>query len=756
MIDRLLGHYRIVSQIGQGGMGVVYRARDEVLHRDVALKVLAQGAGLDQSSREYLLHEARSSSALSHPNICTIYEIGEFGGEPYIVMELVEGKTLSSLIGSTGLPTESVMRYGVQIASALAHSHARSIVHRDLKSANIVITAEGLAKVLDFGLAKRLPTKAREDDATQIIGPLDSGGQIVGTLSYMAPEVLRGQPGDDRTDLWALGVVLYEAAAGQLPFRGGTAFEISSAILHELPTGLPSRVPHGLWAIIQRCLAKEPPQRYQRASEVQAALEAVQSVAIVIPNFPVDQRGPRTTVLRGMQHINVRSGDVLLLVGTTKGAFLLRSSSQRSRWEVGGPYFHGHSINSMAYDDREGRHRLWASTHSLLWGTFLRSSDDFGKTWTNPQEAQIKFPPESGASLANVWQISMGRPSEPDVLYCGVEPAALFESRDTGETWSLVRGLYDHPHRPRWTPGNGGLFLHTILLDPENKNRMHVGISAGGVYSTEDGGASWQARNRGIRVVFTPERYPEFGQCVHKVVMHPSRPERLFVQNHWGLYRSDDSGRTWQDIANGVPSDFGFAMVMHPRDPGCVYIVPVESDEFRCTPNGRLRVYRTRNGGASWEALMRGLPQKGAYETILRDAMTTDQLDPAGIYFGTRSGSLYGSTDEGKNWEKILEGLPSIICVRTAAYGEPRPGRKVKPKSAEKPKPETRTGEARGRKAAAQAKPARKAKARGHGRMTKPAGKPRQTGKPKPAPLAAGRSVRAEVATGKSKNRGGR
>lgn len=687
MIDQLLGHYRIISKIGEGGMGAVYRARDEVLHREVAIKVVARGAGLDQTSREFLLHEARASSALSHPNICTVHEIGEFNGELYIVMELVEGRSLASMIGSLGLSPESVMRYGVQIASALAHSHARSIVHRDLKSGNIVVTPEGLVKVLDFGLARRLPKEALEDDATQIMGPVESSDHIVGTLSYMAPELLRGESGDDRTDLWALGVVLYEAASGQLPFQGGTHFEVSSAILHELPAPLPTRVPHGLWAIIQRCLAKEPGQRYQRAAELQAALEAVQAVSVVTPNFPVDQKGPRTTVLRGIQHIRVRNGDVLLMVGTTKGAFLLRSTADRKRWELGGPYFHGHGINAIAYDGREGRHRLWASTHSLLWGTFLRSSDDFGKTWTNPQEAQIKFPPESGTSLINVWQICPGRAEEPDVMYCGVEPAALFESRDEGETWSLVRGLYDHPHRPRWVPGNGGLMLHTILLDPDQRSRMHVGISAGGVYTTEDGGSTWEARNRGIRVVFMPEKYPEFGQCVHKIAMHPARPERLYLQNHWGLYRSDDAGVTWLDIANGVPSDFGFAVVMHPRDPNCVYVVPVESDEFRCTPEGRLRVFRTRNAGASWEPLSRGLPQKGAYETILRDAMATDSLDPAGIYFGTRSGNLYGSTDEGKTWDKILEGLPSIVCVRAALIGEPRPVRKAKKPSSTKTKP---------------------------------------------------------------------
>jgi len=488
----------------------------------------------------------------------------------------------------------------------------------------------------------------------------------------MSPEVLRGEPGDHRSDLWALGVVLYEAAAGQVPFHGRTSFEVSSAILLEPPPPLPAWIPPGLAAIIQRCLAKEPAVRYQRASEVQAALEAIQS-ASAAASAPSDQRGARTTTVhRGIKHLKVKNGDVVLLVGTMKGVFLLRSSAQRLRWDVAGPYFHGQATYALAYDDRKGRHRLWASTFSMLWGAFLRSSDDYGRTWTNPQEAPIRFPADSGVSLKNIWHICLGRPAEPDVIYCGVEPAALYESHDDGETWSLVRGLFNHPHRPRWLPGFGGLALHTVLLDPQNPARMYAAISAGGVYATEDGGRTWQARNRGIRVVHMPEKYPEFGQCVHKIVMHPSRPERLFLQNHWGLYRSDNHGENWQDIAHGVPSDFGFAMVAHPRNPDCVYIVPIESDEFRCTPEGCLRVYRTRNAGESWEALTRGLPQKRAYETVLRDAMAVDSLDPVGIYFGTRSGQLYGSADEGKTWKKILDGLPPVVCVRSAVIGEQR------------------------------------------------------------------------------------
>jgi serine/threonine protein kinase len=695
MVGRTLDHYKISSQLGAGGMGVVYRARDEVLNRDVALKLLAPGA-IDKVGRDHLLREAQTASSLSHPSICTIHQVGQSGNDFYVVMELIEGKSLSDLITLTGLSMDTVARYGTQIADALAHAHDRGIAHRDLKGSNVMVTAEGRVKVLDFGLATRIE---REEISELTLSYEALESKLVGTLPYMAPEVLRGQKGDHLSDIWALGVLLYEAAGGRLPFRGNTGFEVSSAILREPPPPLPPSVPYGLAAVIQRCLMKEPPERYQRASEVRAALEALQG-AVLQTRHPKDEtRGPRTLVLRGMEHLTLKNGDVLLMVGTNKGAFLLRSPRDRARWDVAGPYFHGQGVYAMAYDGRNGRHRLWISTNSLMWGTFLRSSDDFGRSWTNPLEASIRFPTDSGAALRNIWQICLGRTEEPETLYCGVEPAALFESRDGGESWSLIRGLYEHPHRPRWIPSNGGLFLHTILPDATQRSRMYVAVSAAGVYRTEDDGKTWQARNNGVRVVFLPEKYPEFGQCVHKIVMHPVRPERLFLQNHWGLYRSDNRGDSWQDIARGLPSDFGFGMVMHPHDPDTVYILPVESDEFRCTPDGRLRVYRTRNAGASWDALERGLPQKGAYETVLRDAFSSDSLDPAGMYFGTRSGKLYASRDEGKSWKKILEGLPQIMCVKAAVIqldGAPAASARVKTGPTAKRKPSSKKVARRG------------------------------------------------------------
>ena len=372
-----------------------------------------------------------------------------------------------------------------------------------------------------------------------------------------------------------------------------------------------------------------------------------------------------------VQHVSPRKGDVLVLVGTMKGAFVFSANKSRKKWKVGGPYSIGSPVYAMAFDNREGRHRLWWAQQSFRWGCSLVSSDDYGKTTSEPETYSVKFPEQSGLTLKNVWQIHVPAGEEnKDTLYCGVEPSALFVSRDAGHSWSPVKGLLEHPHRPKWTPGGGGMCLHTILPHPTDRKRMTVAMSTAGVYRTSDGGDTWQPRNQGIRAEFMPDKYPEFGQCVHKIVRHHTNPNRLYLQNHWGLYRSDDDGDTWKDIAKGVPSDFGFAMVGHPHDPETVYIVPIESDEYRCTPEGKLRVYRTRNGGKSWEALTRGLPQKNALETVLRDGLASDSLDPAGIYFGTRSGKLYGSHDDGKSWQLIQEGLPAVVSVKAAVVGD--------------------------------------------------------------------------------------
>ena len=365
-------------------------------------------------------------------------------------------------------------------------------------------------------------------------------------------------------------------------------------------------------------------------------------------------------------------GEVVIMVGTMKGAFLFWSDRSRKKWRMDGPHFPGEAVYTMAFDKRAGRRRTFAATRSFHWGSVLRASDDYGKSWTSPERQNIRFPEGAGLSLVQIWSVSPGAASEPDTLFAGVEPSCLFKSLDAGETWAPVEGLMKHPHRPQWTPGAGGMCLHTIIPDPANDQRMVVAMSTGGCYRTEDGGKAWRARNSGVRAEFLPDKHPEFGQCVHKIVHHPSRPERLFLQNHWGLYRSDDWGDTWHDIANGVPSDFGFAMQMHPTDPDTVYIVPMQSDAFRCCPEAKLRVYRTTNAGRSWKALTKGLPQEDAFETVLRDSLTSDGLDKAGIYFGTRSGKLFASSDSGESWKEVADGLPSITCVKAAVVSDAR------------------------------------------------------------------------------------
>lgn len=360
------------------------------------------------------------------------------------------------------------------------------------------------------------------------------------------------------------------------------------------------------------------------------------------------------------------SGDVLLMVGTMKGAFLLHSGATREQWTVDGPHFPGEEVYAIALDQRGGGRRLWAAPGNPFFGATLRRSDDLGASWSGKDDRPVKFPEDSGLSLERIWQIQPGRPSEPLSMYLGVEPSCLFESTDGGDSWAPVEGFMNHPHRERWMPGKGGLCMHTVLPHPDDPERMVVAFSTGGVYRTEDAGASWHPSNQGVRAEFLPDKHPEFGQCVHKVVHHPGRPERYFLQNHWGLYRSDDGADSWEDIANGVPSDFGFAMAGHPHDPDTVYIVPLESDGFRCCPEAKLRVYRTRDAGASWHPLAQGLPQDGAYETVLRDALCTDTASPAGVYFGTRNGGVYASRDDGENWTQLCDGLPQVVCVKAA------------------------------------------------------------------------------------------
>jgi photosystem II stability/assembly factor-like uncharacterized protein len=360
---------------------------------------------------------------------------------------------------------------------------------------------------------------------------------------------------------------------------------------------------------------------------------------------------------------------VLLMVGTTKGAFLFRGGADRRDFEASGPHFPGEQIYALAYDGRAGRRRVLAATESSHWGAVVRSSDDLGRTWTDPAEGNVRFPEGSGAALTRVWQLQPAGDGLPDTVYAGTEPAALFRSDDGGQTFGLVRELWDHPHRSRWEPGGGGQCLHTVVPDHADPDRVWVAISTGGVYRTDDGGASWQARNHGVRAEFLPGPDPEFGQCVHKIAQAGGRPDTLYMQNHGGLYRSDDGADSWTDIANGVPSDFGFPIVAHPHDPDTAYAIPLESSMFRCTPEARVCVYRTKDTGASWEPLGEGLPQRDAYLTVLRDGFASDGMDPAGLYFGTRTGQVFASADEGERWRLLAEWLPPVLCVKAAVLG---------------------------------------------------------------------------------------
>lgn len=355
----------------------------------------------------------------------------------------------------------------------------------------------------------------------------------------------------------------------------------------------------------------------------------------------------------------------LLAIGTRKGLWLATSADDRASWEVSGPHHPMTDVYAVAIDTRRATPRLLAGITSEHYGPSVATSDDLGATWDEPDHAPVAFPEDTGEALGRVWQLTPGPVGEPDVVYAGVEPSALFRSTDGGVTFELVRGLWEHPHREHWTPGFGGKAVHTVVPHPTSADRVTVAMSTGGVYRTADGGNSWQASNTGIKAVHVPDPYPEYGQCVHKIAAHPSRPERFYAQVHHGVYRSDDGAASWQSIADELPSDFGFPMVIHPRRPDVIYNFPLEADGMRFPPGGKCRVYRSQDAGKTWDALDNGLPAE-FWTGVMRDAMCADDADPAGVYFGSRSGEVYASRDEGEHWRRIADHLPDVLCVRAA------------------------------------------------------------------------------------------
>ncbi|MFB4298195.1 WD40/YVTN/BNR-like repeat-containing protein [Actinomadura sp. NTSP31] len=366
---------------------------------------------------------------------------------------------------------------------------------------------------------------------------------------------------------------------------------------------------------------------------------------------------------------------VRVLVGTRKGAFVLTADGKRENWEVSGPHFGGWEIYHVAGSPAEPD-RLYASQSTGWFGQVIQRSDDGGASW-RPMGNEFQYAGEPGTHLwydgtprpwefNRVWHFEPS-PVDPDVVYAGVEDAALFRTGDGGQTWEELPGLREHRTGPDWQPGAGGMCLHTVVLDPVDPGRMYAAISAAGVFKTDDAGKTWRPANRGLRTEGIPDPEAEVGHCVHRIALHPSRPDVLFMQKHWDVMRSDDAGESWHEISGDLPSDFGFPIAVHAHEPDTVYVVPIKSDSEHYPPEGRLRVYRSRSGGNEWEPLTRGLPQSHCYVNVLRDAMAVDSLDPCGIYFGTTGGQVYASSDEGDGWTPIVRDLPAVLSVEVQA-----------------------------------------------------------------------------------------
>jgi photosystem II stability/assembly factor-like uncharacterized protein len=362
---------------------------------------------------------------------------------------------------------------------------------------------------------------------------------------------------------------------------------------------------------------------------------------------------------------------VRVLVGTRKGAFIMTADGKRDQWDVSGPHFPGWEMYHLKGSPVDPN-RIYASQTSGWFGQTMQRSDDGGQTW-EPVGNEFVYDGVPGThqwydgtqhpwEFARVWHLEPSL-TDPDTVYAGVEDAALFRTVDGGRSWHELSGLRNHTSGPSWQPGAGGLCLHTILLDPSHPDRIFVAISAAGAFRSDDGGQTWRAINQGLQSGGIPDPDAEVGHCVHRIALHPARPEVLFMQKHWDVMRSDNAGELWHEVSGNLPSDFGFPIAIHAHEPDTVYVVPIESDSHHFPPEGKLRVYRSRTGGNEWEALTTGLPQQDCYVNVLRDAMAIDSLDSCGVYFGTTGGQVYASADSGDTWTAIVHDLPSVLSV---------------------------------------------------------------------------------------------
>ena len=353
---------------------------------------------------------------------------------------------------------------------------------------------------------------------------------------------------------------------------------------------------------------------------------------------------------------------MMLLVGTAKGLFRFTRDAAGARWHIDGPQLAGYSVlHTMATPAG----KLFAATSHKVWGAHIYVSDDRGASWTS-LEAVPEHPAASGRGATRaIWYLA----TAGDTLFAGIDPAGLFRSDDAGRSWQPVAGLNEHPTRRTWEPSKGCFAVHSIYVDAQRPANMVVAVSAGGVYRSEDGGETWQPANAGVRAENLPERFPETGHNVHRVVMHPAVPERLYRQCYNGTYRSDDGGRSWTEITDGLPSDFGYGIVVDPNDPDKVFQIPESSSHLRAPVDGKLRVYRSRDGGRSWESASAGLPAENVYVTVLREAMAIDAREPCGVYFGTSGGQVFASRDAGESWRVIGNYLPRVLSVK--AVDEP-------------------------------------------------------------------------------------